>query len=284
VITLVNTKLILIEGLPGSGKSTTAQLTNELLKEMNIDTQLYLEGNVDHPADYDTVSYFSKEDFVDLLTQYKDYESILSNLAEYKSNGVLIPRYKINYNETTLPEELETKLWNHDLYELQFDLHIELITERWAEFVGKATGEDKTYIFECCFIQNPVTIGMIKYGVADDRVNDYVTRLAEIIKPLNPILIYVDQNDIRHSFLKAVEERPIEWSEGFMDYYNHQGFGKKHGAIGIEGTLEVLKARQELERRIFNQLDIKKDTIDNSSFNLDNSKTNIFESLKDKLQ
>jgi adenylate kinase family enzyme len=281
---LVNTKLILIEGLPGSGKSTTAQLTNEILKEMNIDTHLFLEGNVEHPADYDTVSYFSKDDFVDLLTQYKDYESILVNLAEYKSNGVLIPRYKINSNDVTLPDELETKLWNHDLYELPFDLHTELVTEKWADFRDKAIGEDKTYIFECCFIQNPVTIGMIKYGVDDYRVIEYVKRLSEIIKPLNPILVYVDQQDIRHSFLKAVEERPIEWSEGFMDYYNNQGFGKKHGAKGIEGALEVLNARKELEGKIFNQLDIIKDTIDNSSFNLDNSKTNIFKTLKDKLQ
>jgi hypothetical protein len=281
---LVNTKLILIEGLPGSGKSTTAQLTNDLLKEMEIDTQLFLEGNVEHPADYDTVSYFSMEEFADLLLQYKDYESLLVSVAEYKSNGVLIPRYKINSNEVTLPVELETKLWNHDLYELPFDLHTELVTEKWSDFRDKAIGEDKTYIFECCFIQNPVTIGMIKYGVYENKVIAYVKRLSEIIKPLNPILVYVDQKDIRRSFLKAVEERPIEWSEGFMDYYNNQGFGKKLGAKGVEGTLEVLRARKELEVQIFNELDLKKDILDNSSFHLNSSKTKIFETFKDKLQ
>lgn len=251
---------------------------------MDIDTQLFLEGNLEHPADYDTVSYFSNGEFADLIIQYKEYESFLMSLAETRKNGVLIPRYKIKSGEITLPDELLTKLWNHDIYELPLDLHIELITEKWEKFRDNVVSGDKTYIFECCFIQNPVTIGMIKYGVADDRVNNYVNQLAEIIKPLNPILIFVNQVDIQHSFLKAVKERPKEWSEGFINYYNNQGFGKKLGVKGIEGTVEVLKARNELERRIFNHLDLNKCIIDNSSFELTTCKTRIFETLKDKLQ
>jgi thymidylate kinase len=57
----MNTKLILIEGLPGSGKSTTAGMAAEILKQKGIETNLFLEGNLDHPADYDGVAFFQKE-------------------------------------------------------------------------------------------------------------------------------------------------------------------------------------------------------------------------------
>ncbi|WP_051505123.1 P-loop NTPase family protein [Paenibacillus durus] len=92
---------------------------------------------------------------------------------------------------------------------------------------------------------------MIKYGAKKEDVISYVIELATIVERLNPLLIYVEQNDLDHSFRKAVKERPKEWSEGFIEYYTNQGYGKKQGNKGLEGTLQVLKARRELEAEIF---------------------------------
>ena len=39
----MNTKLILVEGLPGFGKSRTAKLMHELLKEHDIETNFSLK-------------------------------------------------------------------------------------------------------------------------------------------------------------------------------------------------------------------------------------------------
>lgn len=41
----MTSKLILVEGLPGSGKSTTAKITYNLLKEKGVDAEVYFEGN-----------------------------------------------------------------------------------------------------------------------------------------------------------------------------------------------------------------------------------------------
>ncbi|TCN26029.1 hypothetical protein [Mesobacillus foraminis] len=271
------TKLILVEGLPGSGKSTTAQLIHDILLENDIETQLFLEGNLNHPADYDGVSYFSKEEYTDLLRGNGDFKTALAGTGEERKNGYIISRFKLS---SELPDSLKKVLYDHDIYELPLDIHIELITEKWQEFCRKALHEEKIYIFECCFIQNPVTIGMVKYGVKDDPMIRYIERLAKIIEPLEPLLFYVDQKDVSKSFTKAAGERPEDWFNGFVQYYTQQGFGREIGADGLEGTLKVLQARKSLESVIYSKLQMKKTRLDNSQFEMASYRQDILNQLE----
>ncbi|MDH6672709.1 hypothetical protein M2277_003371 [Paenibacillus sp. LBL] len=54
-----------------------------------------------------------------------------------------------------------------DVYELLLDLNRRLITERWEAFAEQALHEPVVMIFECCFIQNPVTVGMVKHDALE---------------------------------------------------------------------------------------------------------------------
>jgi energy-coupling factor transporter ATP-binding protein EcfA2 len=278
---MVKTQLIMVEGLPGSGKSTTAQLINDILTENNIHPKLYLEGNVDHPADYEFASFFTKAEFTKLLQEHSNFQDQLLKQAEAVQEGYVLYRPKLSeeIGEVNITNSFQNKLWEHDLYELPLEINMNLIIEKWKRFSAKALASDDTYIFECCFIQNPVTIGMIKYGAAQELVLKYVEGLAEAIKPLNPVLVYVNQEDVSYSFKKAVKERPKDWFNGFMDYYNNQGYGKQQGAVGIEGTISVLKARQQLESNIYETLKMTKLKLDNTEFNLVLHKARLVEML-----
>jgi adenylate kinase family enzyme len=46
---MFDTKLIILDGLPGSGKSTTAQWLELQLQRNGFDAQWYWEGDVPHP-------------------------------------------------------------------------------------------------------------------------------------------------------------------------------------------------------------------------------------------
>ncbi|MEK4330533.1 hypothetical protein MKZ24_30895 [Paenibacillus sp. FSL R7-0297] len=266
----MHTKLILIEGLPGSGKSTTAQLVHEILTENNLRAQLFLEGNLDHPADYDGVAYLDEVEYDDLLSDYEEFRDLLSPYTWNQENSYFVEYRKlINEHCSSIPNEMLDTLVKHDVYELPLDRNRELITAKWKQFAERALNGADLYIFDCCFIQNPVTMGMIKHDAAKEDITNYVVELAAISEALNPLLIYVDQNDLEYSFGKAFEERPQEWSEGFVDYYTKQGFGKKQGYTGLEGTLQVLKARRDLEESILSSLNMAKRKVNNSSYDLD---------------
>ncbi|GAA0343003.1 hypothetical protein GCM10008967_36850 [Bacillus carboniphilus] len=280
----MNSKLILVEGLPGSGKSTTARLFQEILIEEGIKNELYIEGNLDHPADYDAVSFFTEDEWLQLLNSSCELKEALVNNVEQKDNGYFLSYGKMIYRQgIKIPDALFNRIFKHDIYELPLEKNIELITNRWANFASHAIQSDTTYIFECCFIQNPVTVGMLKYNATKTTVMNYVQGLEEAIVKLNPIVVYVDQADISHSFGNAVKERPKEWFNGFVEYYTGQGFGKVNGYEDYEGTLKVLEARKELEAEIFHSLKVEKVLLDNSAFNKKMFRKRLVEIVKESI-
>lgn len=276
----MNVKLIIVEGLPGFGKSTTAKLINEILSQNKIEVELFLEGNLNHPADYDGVSCFNKFEFDRLVSNSGDFKEVLLKRVLKKGSNYLLPYRKIkNEFGDQFSDELCNDISRNDIYELPFDKNVELIADKWNDFAEIALEDDKVYIFECCFIQNPLTIGMIKYGEQKEKIINYVMKVAKIIENLNPMLFYVEQDDLEFSFRKALKERNPEWSTGIVDYYTNQGYGKEHNHSGVEGAIKVLEARRNLELEIFEMLKMKKEKINNTKYEIDSYRS----MLKDKL-
>lgn len=256
-------RLILIEGLPGSGKSTFARLISDKLNDRKIGNQLFSEGNLDHPADYDGVAFYTKQAFDELINANHKYKDNIVKMAYKEEEGYFIPFVKMKIeSKDEFPNELFTIIAENDIYELPLDLHIKLLLSRWQKFVDTALANKDTYIFECCFIQNPVTVSMLRDNSKKEVTIEYINKLAEIIKALNPILIYLDQKDIDSNFRKIIEERPNEWFEGFVDYYTNQGYGKSNGLKGLEGTIQILHTRKELEHEIVDSLNMGKYILD----------------------
>ncbi|MCM3124244.1 MULTISPECIES: hypothetical protein [unclassified Mesobacillus] len=278
----MKTKLILVEGLPGSGKSTTAKLIHELLTENQVPAELYMEGNLDHPADYEGVAYFTEEEFEQLLKKSGSLSKVFQDRVTVKRGRHLLPYMKIkNELGSGFPDELLAAISKKDVYELPLEENIAVISESWEEFAKQAAAEEKVYVFECCFIQNPVTVGLVKYGASDEATIQYVKKLAEAVESLNPLLVYVKQEDIERSFRKAVTERPDDWFNGFVHYYTSQGYGLVNGLSELEGIIDVLKARQELEYSILKNLQLTTYILNNTQFDFEKHRVNLKEILEE---
>ncbi|WP_290786056.1 hypothetical protein [Exiguobacterium sp. UBA7533] len=259
-------KLYLMEGLPGSGKTTTAEALTRLLQEQQINTRLHIEGDLNHPADYESVAYLTLSEWVEFQSKYASLEVL--RFAEVFNDYVLVS-YRQWQSKQNVPEAALSFLKARDIYELPFELHQSLILKKWEAFVAQALTTDTTYVFECCFLQNPLTMGLIKYDLPEETLRAYIERLATIIAPLQPVLVYVDQPDVERSFRKALKERPTEWADGFVSYYTEQAYGVNRSLSGVKETIVILRERKALEHQLLKTLPFRVEVFGNEDFSTD---------------
>jgi hypothetical protein len=265
---LNNTRLILVEGIPGSGKTSTAQYIKQLFDILEIPSQLHLEGALDHPADYESVACLDEEEIRTLKMSYPECIEVIN---QFTGSLSCLRNYKMIYygklQQELLPEKnnyLFRKLSEHDVYNLPMEMYQQLIVERWIQFSRQARLNEEIIILECCFLQNPITVMLGRFNETELVVTEFIKRLERIIQPLNPRLIYFHQDDIKKTLNRVIRERSKEWLGHIISYFTEQGYGKSKGYQGFDGLCEVLKERKRYELDIINQLDLDKLVINNT--------------------
>lgn len=261
-------KLLLIEGIMGSGKTTTAQVVEQFLQERNRATEVFLEGNLDHPADFDAVACFDEQTLQALLGEHHAHQDLLREMVVQEGADYLIYYGKeFRSRGEELPRELYQDLAKGDIYDgVSLAKHRELMQRRWGQFAKQQAQREVTTIFECCFLQNPMCAFLARHNAGAETVQDHVLKLANLIQPLDPILIYYYQNDVRETIERVSAHRSKEWLEFVIRYHTEQAYGVSHHLQGLEGLVEFLRRRQELELEICQQLPIRTLIVDNSDY------------------
>ncbi len=62
-------RLIVVEGVPEAGKSTTAGFIKDHLDSLGVPARLYREGDLDHPADFESVARLDRAGYAALLAR-----------------------------------------------------------------------------------------------------------------------------------------------------------------------------------------------------------------------
>lgn len=240
-------RLWLIEGLPGSGKSTFA----ERLRDKR-NGKFYSEVDASHPVDMHDV-YWVEE------------KPSTGRILDEIEKGWLV-RYDGD------EEPIGT-----DVYELPFALHTRIMCERWRRYVQKVEREEQDVIFECALLQNPFTIGMVSQDVPLADMEAYVQEVADILKPIDPMVVYLALNDVAHIFPIVYDERPMGWQSGFVEYYTSGAYGVNHSREGVVGTIEILVERQRCELELLERLPLRHVQIQNDERGSFEELTNILE-------
>ncbi|MBP5379667.1 MAG: hypothetical protein J6Y64_09025 [Ruminococcus sp.] len=241
-------KLIVIEGLPCSGKSTAAKNIADKLGMKYFD-----EGSGNHPADYEFHAFINREQLSQLRA---DEQTAVASCSEKKGDGFIVPLEKFS-------GELFDKLLHYKIYDfLPWETEKPLMLDKWREFTEKALSSAGSCVFNCVFLQNPMCETMMRFGFDTEASQAYIREIYDIIRPLKPFVVYLRTSDIRKEIEAAIPERGSEWLTGVIDYHCGGEYGKSKGLSGFDGYISALEERQRRELMILESLGIDYTVVD----------------------
>ncbi|MTI46251.1 hypothetical protein [Sporosalibacterium faouarense] len=206
---MLNTKLILIDGITGSGKSTTAQFLAKQLKKNGVKSKWYHETQTDHPLEY--------EEDVEVFDSQADMDKFL-----------------------------------------------ETIPKLWRQFVEQVSQSDEVHIIESFLLQDTVRL-LFQNNLEEERIIGFVQEIEDIIRPLNPALIYFHQQDANRSIRMIWKRRGDDWKKWFIDSDIQTPYVKSSGLVGEVGAIKLWSDYQNFTNQLFDIYQFKKISIENSA-------------------
>lgn len=219
-------RLYIVEGLPCSGKSSTARFIADVLAARGHQVRCIDEGTGDHPADY-------------------EFHALV--------DGRVIPL------NTVLPERLPALLPCKIYDGLPWETEAPLMLDKWRQFVREAV-PDTVYVFNCVLLQNPMCETMMRFGMPEEVSAAHIRAIAEIIAPLEPVVIRLHVSDIAGRVRETARERP-GWLDAVIPYHVEGAYGRSIGAAGFDGYVACLAERQRREKRILASLPLRSITL-----------------------
>ncbi len=256
--------LILIEGVPGSGKTTLAAAIAGQLTAAGVPTRLVLEGDLNHPADYEMVAHYNALDFADLLRRFPEASGVLARHVEIQGDDRFVAYRRLAQQGAGLDDAVLAELAQHDVYETPSpETYGRLAIQRWERFVAEVQG-GPVVILESCFLQNPLTVLLAKHNLAPAPAVAHLQRLAAAVRPLDPLLVYLWQPDTRATLEHAAAERPADWLNFVIGYVTGQAWGRATGQAGFDGMVAFYEMRKTLELDALPRLGIPTLAVENS--------------------
>jgi len=273
----MNSQLVLVEGIPGVGKTTMAKKIKEYLDKQNVQSKLYLEGDFNHPADYECVAYFDKEQYDHLIKKFKIEEERIKDFIDIKDTDYFINYGMIRKNKIYNDNKPFLKaLMSNDVYSLPIQKFIQVTKDKWKRFVKTSENESCVYILECCFMQNPLTTMLAYHNQSEYLINEHIKNLSRIVKPLNPIMIFLEPKNIKENFDFIKQNRSKEWYNFVEDYVTNQAYGKENSLKEYDGLITFYEHLQKLALECFALLDMVKIKKENSKINWDKNERGIY--------
>ncbi|REE66664.1 hypothetical protein A8990_14932 [Paenibacillus taihuensis] len=258
-----NCKLILVEGLCGTGKSTLAERLNGYLQKQGEASRFYDEGAAGHPVSLNWHSYFREGEYVELLERHPSAADEIRSRVIRDGSDYLIPYREVEafVEREGLSAELKSRelCWtNSPVATLSEFSH--LIQRQWGRFAERADTTGEVYVLEAVFLQHQIH-DLIKHYQADDaQIEQHIHGIASSIAALNPILIYLSQPSVREqqTWISTVRS-------------------KSHFAA--EQSIRFMENRKRIELRLLEMLPFRAYTIENEGRDWDEAFRRMVEAV-----
>ncbi len=203
-------RLIMLEGLPGTGKTTNSFRLFEQLVRNGRDVRWLHEVSQPHPTLFFSESCLTKEDYRLFTEKYPEAADMLGSIAEVRATTV-----GIDYLTAArrMPGQ-ENAAWYREL--LQYDAmafplerYEPAALEKWEAFVNAALRNDTIHILDSGIFQYQIFTYLLN-GADYPRLARFVHSVMKLLEPLRPALIYLYREKTEDSIAFIEKQRGMK--------------------------------------------------------------------------
>lgn len=141
------------------------------------------------------------------------------------------------------------------------ELNRQVMLQKWEQFSKEIRRSKQICITEGCFLHS-VDRFLLESTWNEEQIINYFEQIMEIIKPLNPLIVFLHRPDIKLSFEKAFKARGDWWRELILSVPEPYGYFETHEYTCDESVFAALAYEQEQMAEIFDVLSCDKLKID----------------------
>ena len=134
---------------------------------------------------------------------------------------------------------------------------------KWRSFVAEAQATETIYALDGQLFHGDLT-NLFLMGASRAAMAKYCESVADIARPLTPVLIYFYQADVARAIHIIAEERGEEWVKYQVDWKLQTPYGRRLGLTGLDGLVALYRDYRALTDELYARLDLPKLAIDNS--------------------
>ncbi|BBH24414.1 hypothetical protein Back11_57590 [Paenibacillus baekrokdamisoli] len=254
---MVRSRLILMEGLPSTGKSTNSGILLSQLERNGHRAKWVHEVARPHPTLFFYEACMEEHEYKDFITRYPHSVSILEPISMRRNNSIGIDLLEVEWNHSNqLGEDAYQQLKKYDVWNFTVDRYMKVALEKWEHFVNKQNYSDEIVILDSSLFQYQI-YSLILADVPFTQLMAFIEAIYRIISPLHPSLIYLYREKTDDTINYLVRERGVTFLERIWNRDKERPYYKGRPA-GAEGYKMFLRDYGEYAKLLFDSAPLPK--------------------------
>ncbi len=210
-------RLIFLEGLPGTGKTTNSYKLYEQFARNGRTVRWLHEVSQPHPTLLFSEACLTKEEYHLFTEKYPEVAETLNSIAEIRATTIGIDHITA---ARRLPGQEKAawyqELMQHDVMGFPLESYEPVAYEKWEAFVNAALQDDTIYIFDSSIFQYQIFTYLLS-GAEYPKLAGFVHGIMNMLSPLHPALIYLYRENTEDSIAFIEKQRGIKDLESIWE-------------------------------------------------------------------
>lgn len=255
-----NTKLLLLEGLPGTGKSTNAYFLYRQLPLNGKPARWFHEVARPHPVLFFDEAAPTYGEYEAFIKKYPETAPALRRTAVFRKSTVGIDLMELEWNHRdSVTEETLKALRAYDVWCFPLERYKTIALEKWAHFTEEVLRREEICLLDSAIFQFQIFTFLLKDRPLDEW-KGFVSQLMEILRPLDPGLIYFYREDTEEAIRFLEEQRGVQFLEDIWNRDKHEPYYQNRSR-GAEGQRQFLRDYARTAKALFELMDCPKQGI-----------------------